>query len=137
MLALLYRYYPLDIRKHLSSFLITTVAAVFISVFISVIENCNFFLCQKKSWLDFTYYTINHIIIIWYFPIPSSSAFSTAVFLDGIAITSSSKSCFTGFSVESFFLCLLYNMLLMQCSCNWFFNLNNKLQRSIHFFLLQ
>ena len=35
---------PSDIRKYLSSFLITLVAVVFISVFISVIENCIFFM---------------------------------------------------------------------------------------------
>ena len=35
---------PSDISKYLSSFLITLVAVVFISVFISVIENCIFFM---------------------------------------------------------------------------------------------
>ena len=35
---------PSDIRKYFSSFLITAVAVVFISVFISVIENCIFFM---------------------------------------------------------------------------------------------
>ena len=35
---------PSDIRKYFSSFLITAVAVVFISMFISVIENCIFFI---------------------------------------------------------------------------------------------
>ena len=33
---------PSDIKKYFSSFLITAVAVVFISMFISVIENCIF-----------------------------------------------------------------------------------------------
>ena len=49
---------PSDIGKYFSLFLITVVVVVFISMFISIIENCNFyhceFLCQKKSlsWVD-------------------------------------------------------------------------------------
>ena len=35
---------PSDIRKYFSSFLITAVAVVFISMFISVTENCIFFM---------------------------------------------------------------------------------------------
>ena len=42
---------PSDIGKYLSSFLITAVVVVFISMFISIIKNCIFyryeFLCQK------------------------------------------------------------------------------------------
>ena len=58
-LALLYiQVLPSDIRKYFSSFLITAAAAVFISMIISVIENCIFygckFLCWKQSWLDLT-----------------------------------------------------------------------------------
>ena len=68
-------------------------------------------------------------------PIPSSSVFSTAVFLDGTAITSSSRSCFTGFSDESFFCaCFITCLLLMRCSFSWFFDLNKKLQRYDPFF---
>ena len=44
---------PSDIGKHLSSFLITAVVVVFVSMLISIIENCIFyhceFLCQKES----------------------------------------------------------------------------------------
>ena len=66
-MALLYKYYltlPSDIRKYFSLFLITAVAVVFISMFISVIENCIFFngckfLFWKKklTWLDLTCWT--------------------------------------------------------------------------------
>ena len=46
---------PSDIRKYLSSFLITLVAVVFISVFISVIENCIFFM-DVNSYVRKNYY---------------------------------------------------------------------------------
>ena len=46
---------PCDIRKYLSSFLITLVAVVFISVFISVIENCIFFM-DVNSYVRKNYY---------------------------------------------------------------------------------
>ena len=36
--------FPSDIRKYFSSFLITAVAVVFISMFIFVIDNCIFFM---------------------------------------------------------------------------------------------
>ena len=40
---------PSDIRKYFSSFLITAVAVVFISMFISVIENFIFFMDENSS----------------------------------------------------------------------------------------
>ena len=65
---------PSDIRKYLSSFLITAVAVVFISVFISVIENCIFSMdvnsyVGKKvdltwTWLDQLFFMFT--FVLWF-----------------------------------------------------------------------
>ena len=45
-LALLYTVIPSDIGKYISSFLITAVVVVFISMLISIIQNCIFYHCE-------------------------------------------------------------------------------------------
>ena len=60
-LALLYiQVLPSDIRKYFGSFLITAAAAVFISMIISVIENCIF--------MDVNSYVGNKVELTWLWP---------------------------------------------------------------------
>ena len=49
---------PFDIRKYFSSFLITAIAVAFISVFISVIENC-------ISFMDVNSYVGKKVDLTW------------------------------------------------------------------------
>ena len=67
-LALLYRYYPQTLEHTLAHLLIIAIEVVFISMFISVTENCIFYSCKflyQKYKVEFEFFLFFIVLPIW------------------------------------------------------------------------